>query len=472
MEGDTELQRKLTKSLSFKVFIISFFVQLFAGALICTVLYLNTPAHLARGELEDLIIKIGDSDREEAEILIDEFIDRTHIDIAIYDDPEIISNFNIFDEEQLLTDFGTKTLKSVSDVRKAYVSNVEGLGFGNNGFKLKDSDNYYVLTYFDSGTMLNTIDTSIKDSLPQMVVIVIFLSLATSVIYTFLFARPVKQLSRYSSEMAKLDFNAKCPDKRKDEIGDLARDLNLMSATLDQKIKQLQEEIVRVHELEKQKETFFAAASHELKTPVTILEGNLRGMIEGIDPYNDHDEYLSRSLRTVKRMESLINEILTASKMQSASGIIMEKFDLCCVMDDKINELNNLFEIRNISVEKNMERDANIKGNRELTSLAIGAFISNAVFYSSENAKIMIEIYKDSDTVVAKIRNSNAHINEKDLLHLFEPFYRSDASRSRRSGGSGLGLYIAQLIVTKQNGECSILNDGNDVLAKIMFPST
>ena len=472
MEGDTELQRKITESLSFKVFIISFFVQLFAGALICTVLYLNTPAHLARGELADLSIKLGDCDRGEAEILIDEFIDRTHIDIAVYDEPDIISRFNIFDEEQLLKDFGTKTLKSVSDVRKAYESNIDSFGFGTSGFTLKDSENYYILTYFDSGTMLNTMDSSIRDSLPLMVVVVIFLSFATSVIYTFLFARPVKQLSRYSREMAKLEFNTKCPDKRKDEIGELARDLNLMSATLDQKIKQLQEEIVRVHELEQQKETFFAAASHELKTPVTILEGNLRGMIEGMAPYNDHDEYLSRSLRTVKRMESLINEILTTSKMQSSSGIIMENVDLCRIMDDKINELNDLFEIRNISVEKNMERDANIKGNRELTSLAIGAFISNAVFYSSEDSKIMIEIYKDSGTVVAKIRNCNAHIDETDLEHLFEPFYRSDASRSRRSGGSGLGLYVAQLIVTKQNGECGILNDGNDVLAKIMFHST
>ena len=471
-EGDIELQRKIYRSLSFKVFIISFLVQLFAGALICTVLYLKTPAHLARGELADLTIKLGDCDREEAEILIDEFIDRTHIDIAIYDDSDIISNFSIFDEELLLTDFGTKTLKSVSDVRKAYDSNIDYLGFGNSGFKLKDSDDYYILTYFDSGTMLNTMDSSIRDSLPLIVVVVLLLSLVTSVIYTVLFARPVRQLSKYSSEMAKLDFNTKCPDKRKDEIGDLARDLNLMSSTLDQKIKQLQEEIVRVQELEQQKETFFAAASHELKTPVTILEGNLRGMIEGVEPYNDHDEYLSRSLRTVKRMESLINEILTASKMQSASGIIMERIDLCSVMDEKINELNDLFKIRNISVEKSMEKDANIQGNRDLTSLALGAFISNAVFYSSEDSKITIEIYKDQGSVVTQIRNTNAHIDGKDLEHLFEPFYRSDASRSRRNGGSGLGLYIAQLIVTKQNGECGIVNDGNDVLAKIVFPST
>ena len=258
---------------------------------------------------------------------------------------------------------------------------------------------------------------------------------------------------------------------RSDEIGDLARDLNLMSETLDQKIKQLEEEITHVRELELQKETFFAAASHELKTPVTILEGNVRGMIEGVEPYNDHDEYLSRSLRTTKRMESLINEILTASKMQSASGIAFERVDMSALMNEKIRELSDLFEIRNITVEKDLEEGLTIEGNKELTSLAVGAFLSNAVFYSSDSSEISIHVYKDKDKVVSEIRNSKAHINEKDLAHLFEPFYRSDASRSRNNGGSGLGLYIAKLIVEKQNGECLLSNSGDDVLAVIRFNS-
>lgn len=466
------MRRKIFNSLSFKVFIISFLVQLLTGALICTVIYMNTPAHSARGELADLVIQLGNSDREEAGILIDEFIERTNIDIAIYNDTYTYGRFDMFDDKQLVKDFGTRTLKSVSDVRKAFDSSVGDYDFGNNGFKLKGNKDYFVLSYFDHGKMLNTMDSSIRNSIPLMAAVVVVLSLITSAIYTLLFAKPVKQLSRYSKSMAELDFSVKCPDKRKDEIGDLARDLNLMSITLDNKINELEEEITRVQELESQKETFFAAASHELKTPVTILEGNIRGMIEGVEPYNDHDEFLSRSLRTVKRMESLINEILTASKMQSASGITTESLDVIKLVEDKISELNDLFEIRNISVEKNLISDAFIDGNKELTSLAIGAFIGNAVFYSSEDSVIKIDVYKSSDKVITEIRNSNAHIEEKDLPHLFEPFYRSDASRSRNSGGSGLGLYIAKLIVDKQNGECSISNCGDDVLATISFPST
>ena len=473
MGKDTELQRKIFNSLSFKVFIISFVIQILTGALICTVLYMNTPVHSARGELADLVIQLGDCNRDEAGVLIDGFIERTDIDIAVYNDPDVMGRFSIFDDKLLIKDIGSKTLKSVDEVRKAYEADMEEeFGFGNNGFHMKDSTKYYILTYFDHGKKLNTMDSSIRDSLPLMINVVVLLSFVTSVIYAVLFTRPVRQLSRYSRSMANLDFNTRCPDKRKDELGDLARDLNDMSANLDQKIKELHEEVTRVQELESQKETFFAAASHELKTPVTILEGNLRGMIEGVEPYDDHEEYLSRSLRTVKRMESLINEILTASKMQSGSGMVMEKVDMARLTDEKLDEMNDLFDIRNITVEKHLTEDALISGNREMTGLALGTFISNAVFYSSEGSKISVSVKKVPGFVVAEIRNSGAHIDEKDLPHLFEPFYRSDASRNRNSGGSGLGLYIAHLIVTKQNGECSITNTGDDVLARIRFPYT
>lgn len=465
------MQKRIFNRLSFKVFIISFLVQLLTGALICTVLYSKTPAHSARGELADLVNELGDCSKDEAGALIDEFIERTGIDIAIYDDNDSMVSFNMFDDEQLVKSFGNRTLKTIDEVRKAYNSNLDTFGFGNNGFVLKDNSKYYVLTYFDHGRMLNTMNSSIKESLPLMAVVIVVLSLISSFVYAFLFARPVKQLSKYSRSMAELDFSTKCPDKRRDEIGDLARDLNFMSETLDQKIKQLKEEITHVREMELQKETFFAAASHELKTPVTILEGNVRGMIEGIEPYNDHDEYLSRSLRTIKRMESLINEILTASKMQSASGIAFERVDMSALMNEKIRELSDLFEIRNITVEKDLEEGLAIEGNKELTSLAVGAFLSNAVFYSSDSSEISIHVYKDKDKVVSEIRNSKSHINEKDLAHLFEPFYRSDASRSRNNGGSGLGLYTAKLIVEKQNGECLLSNSGDDVLAVIRFNS-
>ena len=111
-----------------------------------------------------------------------------------------------------------------------------------------------------------------------------------------------------------------------------------------------------------------------------------------------------------------------------------------------------------------------ISGNKELTALAVGAFLSNAVFYSAEGEAIRVIGKQQDKTVVLTIRNSGAHIDEKDLPHLFEAFYRSDRSRSRRSGGSGLGLYIARLIISKQGGECFLRNEEDAVVAEIRLP--
>ena len=170
-------------------------------------------------------------------------------------------------------------------------------------------------------------------------------------------------------------------------------------------------------------------------------------------------------------MESLINEILTASKTQSTDDIVMSSVDMAEIINKKLEETEDLFSIRNITIKKNIGSGLMFEGNQELTSLAVGAFISNAVFYSVEGAVINIESVRENGKIITRILNNGAHIDDKDLPHLFEPFYRSDSSRSSRNGGSGLGLYIANLVITKQHGTAVLKNEKDAVLAEIILPS-
>ena len=459
--------KKLNR-LSVKVFLISFIVQIISGILICFVLYSQTPEMLysPKDELDDLIEILEDTPRSEADPVIDDFIRRTGMDLAFFDQ----ATFKSYQYNMPLDDIGTLTIKTMQDYLAAIDMDEKGT-MGTYSISFKDDPKNYLVQYFDYGEKYNLIPRAVYKSYPLMITVVVSLSLVSSVIYTYLFARPVRQLSKVSEKMAQMDFTAKCDTKRGDEIGDLARDLNTLSSELDRKIKELEDEITRVKELESQKEVFFAAASHELKTPVTILEGHIRGMIEGVGPYEDHDEYLARSLRTVKRMESLINEILTASKMQSSDDIIMSKVDMADVLNKKLEESEELFSIRNISINKTIDKDLTFEGNADLTSLAVGAFISNAVFYSVEGSSIDIKSVKEDGKIITRIRNNGAHIDDKDLPHLFKAFYRSDFSRSSRDGGSGLGLYIANLIITKEGGSVSLKNEPDSVLAEIILPS-
>lgn len=450
---------------------ITFVMQMICGILICFVMGKMTPemAYRPADEMDDLVIELESHTKAEGSVIVDEFIKRTGMDLAFYR----LEDYRISSYNEVITDIGELTLKNSEQVDNALDTLPVEIGnYGSFGVTFTDDETEYIVIYFDHGIKENMVSHAVTKSYPYMIAMIAALSLICSYIYTLIFAKPVKELSKATKAMTNMDFDIKCNDKRQDEIGDLARDFNVLSETLDQKIKALEDEITRVRELESQKEMFFTAASHELKTPVTVLEGNIRGMLEGVGPYEDRDEYLSRSLRTVKRMESLINEILTASRMQSASEITGERTDLTKLIKDKIDESEDLFSIRDISIDMNVSEGLEFIGNKELTGLALGAFISNAVMYSKEGTTINICARRQQDTVVTYIENTNAHIDEEDVPHLFEAFYRADRSRSRKSGGSGLGLYLAKLIITKQGGSCSIENKENNVLATMILPST
>ncbi|MCR5148852.1 MAG: HAMP domain-containing histidine kinase [Eubacterium sp.] len=463
--------KKIFNRLAVKVFVISFAVQILSGLLICFFLYSRTPEMLysAKDELDDLIIEFKAVTKAEGGQLADDFIRRTGMQLAFFDQ----DTYATYRVNKPLDDVGTLTIKTIEDYRGAFEILDENQGdMGTYAVEFKDDPTDYLVQYFYDGKTTNLIPRAVANGYPMMILVVVSLALVSSLIYALLFARPVRKLSEVSKSMAKMDLSVRCKEGRGDEIGSLASDLNTMAAALDQKMKKLEEEIVRVKELESQKEMFFAAASHELKTPVTIVEGQLRGMIENVGPYQNHEGYLAKSLRTVKRMESLINEILTASRMQSAEEISVSDVDISEVIEQRINEAEDLFAIRNITVNKETDSGLFFKGNKDLTALAVGAFISNAVFYSKEGAAINISSHKEENEIVTLIENSEAHIDEKDIEHLFEPFYRPDAARNSRDGGSGLGLYLASLIITKQGGDCELYNTAGGVTAKIVLSST
>jgi two-component system sensor histidine kinase VanS len=156
--------------------------------------------------------------------------------------------------------------------------------------------------------------------------------------------------------------------------------------------------------------------------------------------------------------------------MQAENSIALKKVELGTILRSRIEEIKELLDVKGIALETGIENDLFFEGNSDLTSMAIGSFLSNAVFYSSEGSTVNVSAQKEDGKIITRIRNTDSHIDEDDLPHLFEAFYRADSSRSRSSGGSGLGLYLGKLIIERQNGTVSIENDGNDVVAVIILP--
>ncbi len=162
---------------------------------------------------------------------------------------------------------------------------------------------------------------------PWLLLAMLLFSAACAFFYSRYLARPIVRLSGIAQSMAELDFGWQCQEQRRDEIGVLGRSLDHMAQQLSGALTELKQandalrgEMEQERELERQRLAFFSAASHELKTPITILKGQLTGMLDGVDVYRDRDKYLARSLQVTGRMETLVQEILTISRMESGAA--------------------------------------------------------------------------------------------------------------------------------------------------------
>ena len=179
---------------------------------------------------------------------------------------------------------------------------------------------------------------------PWLLLVLLVFSLLCAFIYSRYITRPIVRMSGIAGKMAELDFHWECGEKRRDEIGKLGRSLDQLARRLDTALTDLENanqalrgEVERERELDRQRMAFFNAASHELKTPVTILKGQLSGMLEGVGVYQDRDKYLLRSLQVTGRMENLVQEMLAISRMESGSvAVKREPVDLSALMERQL----------------------------------------------------------------------------------------------------------------------------------------
>ena len=306
---------------------------------------------------------------------------------------------------------------------------------------------------------------------PYIIFIAFFLSLLCSWLYAGYITRPIIQLSEISKQMAALDFSGQCAIVRQDELGCLAQNLNILSTALETSLNNLQttneklkSDIKWEQELEQQKMEFFYAASHELKTPLTILKGHLTGMLNKITGYENHSEYLKRSLSVVDRMESLVKGLLYIAKTDEKSGLKYQTINLAELIRVQIASLSDLLSEKQQQLDVAMPDKVLCQLDPSQMERALQNILSNAIRYSPTNELIRISLVNTEKKVRCEIENSGVHIPEDNLHHLFEAFYRADNSRNLNTGGTGLGLYIVHKILDAHNAKYGILNTNNSVL--------
>ncbi|WP_321024754.1 sensor histidine kinase [Eisenbergiella porci] len=317
------------------------------------------------------------------------------------------------------------------------------------------ADGVYILTVSTSPGTVNQITQTFRRLLPVIGIVILAISLMASYFVSRFLTKPMIEISNISKRLTALDMTWRCDTDRTDEIGVLACNLNSMAAHLDKALAELTEANEKLQadiELERQQEKmrvdFFRAVSHELKTPITILKGELEGMIYQVGEYKDREAHLRQSLRTVNEMELLVKEILAASRMGGNDfSLTISKVDLSQLIRNSCHTWQGVAEDKGQQFFVEIDAQKFYQGDAVLLQKAISNIISNAITYSPEHETVSVT-FRDGEL---RIENSGVSIAADDLKHIFEPFYRGDASRNSKTGGSGLGLYIVKTIFERHN---------------------
>jgi signal transduction histidine kinase len=340
-----------------------------------------------------------------------------------------------------------------------------------------DQQQEYMLCITRSDDRVQSFQQNIIKSIPTVLIIALILSIIGSRIFSYYMKKPIVRMSRIAERMAEQDFDWYCPDERDDEIGRLAKSLNKLSdelsaalGKLSDKNLYLKNEIAIEKERERRRMLFFSGVSHELKTPISVVIGQIEGMRSGIGVYKDRDKYLEKCSNTLNELVSFINEILLVSHIDMGDMDSQETVKIDSILDEEIAFYDGLITEKNIELEYEVPDNVDFRGNEQLLKKALGNILGNAFKYTPEGGKVSVrlESQKEAENKSGKVNltitNSPAHIDEQHLPHLFEAFYRADTSNK---DGSGLGLYITGMVLEMFGAEYTIENTEDGVKFKV-----
>lgn len=338
-------------------------------------------------------------------------------------------------------------------------------------FSFADDSTRYLLIVYGPAKQIAQLKQAFFRILPALLLLCIAVALIISFLYAHIITKPVLKLCSISKKMSALQFDWRPAHTRSDELGILEDNLYELSKSLAAALAGLQDandrllaDIAHEKALEQARTDFFSAVSHELKTPVTVIKGQLEGMLLGIGAYKNHKKYLAKSLETTEALEHMVQEIVTISRLEAANASFpMQHFDCAPLIRGYLNTTEDLITSKELHITCDLPPTASVTANKLLLEKTFSNLIGNAIKYAPPKADIHILLTADEGSLQFCVENSGTHIPDDCLPKLFDAFYRVEQSRSRKTGGSGLGLYLVQKILAQHKSYCTVSNTPNGV---------
>lgn len=290
--------------------------------------------------------------------------------------------------------------------------------------------------------------------------------------------KPLRELNELSDRMVHLDFDAKYRGFSHNEIGTLGENMNVLSSSLEKTISELksanvelQKDIEKKEQIDEMRKEFLANVSHELKTPIALIQGYAEGLLDNIsDSPEDRNYYCEVIIDEANKMNHMVKQLMSLNQLEFGNEMVsLERVDLATLVCNYIQQSEILLQEKSIQVCLNF--DANTKyfvwGDAFKLEEVFQNYFTNAMNHCDGAKEIMVSITNleldRKQRVRLSVENTGNAIPEESLSLVWDKFYKVDKARTREYGGSGVGLSIVKAIMESLNGTYGVYNTENGV---------
>lgn len=338
------------------------------------------------------------------------------------------------------------------------------------------SSHIFLTSQLDNGyylflrTPLQSINESVKISNQFLIMSGIIVGIISALLMYFIsrnITKPIMELSTISRSMAKFDFSKKYEVKSQDEIGTLGESINILSEQLEEKISdlksaniELQRDLEQKLKIDEMRKDFLSNVSHELKTPIALIQGYAEGLKENIITDEESKAYyMEVILDEADKMNSMVKKLLTLNQLEFGKDVIsVRRFDIVGMVKCLIEKSEILTIPQDITIRLNSPQNLYVWADEFMIEEVFMNYMTNACNHITGDKIICITIEENENIARISVNNTGSHIVEDELDKIWISFYKVDKARTREYGGSGIGLSVVKAAITLHKQNCGVYN--------------
>lgn len=347
---------------------------------------------------------------------------------------------------------------------------------------ITNADYYDLIGRLDNGyeillrTPIARVESVVKVMSHLFVYICIGLMLfgtAFMLLFSNIFAAPIKRMSKAAKRMTQLDFDVRIPITSNDEIGELGSSMNEMSEKLEKTISELkaanlelERDIEERRKIDDMRKEFLSHVSHELKTPIALIQGYAEGLKDNLcDDPESREFYTDVIIDESQKMNIMVKRLLTLNEIEFGENKLnIERFELVGFLNSVINSTRILAEEKNAEIRFEEEAPVYVWADEYMIEEVFTNYLTNAIHYVKPNGVIQVMLQPIGNDIRVSVYNQGDWIAQEDIHRVFEKFYKADKARTREYGGNGIGLSIVAATMQAHGKKYGVENVADGVL--------